>query len=238
MNVRSFNSAGLEQMRTFICSVGRPAPLEYPTGLLTDDRFSTVIVPNVAVEPRSFRSRYELAEYLVSRFDGAKGHDFEHDRGMWAWLALFYFNTLIGPAKGGARKPGALARWIPETNYNRYYRHLVAGPWRIYRAHRERPKIALGLLCTAPHTMGDIVEQIAARQELVTNRAVVGTVTALYVDANGNLKRGAGGKGRGSPRRLADVLAQYDLTYDLYSMEPEELLDLLPEEFSRFKKAS
>lgn len=238
MIVRSFNSAGLEQMRSFLVSLRSSAPAaEFPEHLLTDPQYSAPVAAAPIVEPRSFDTRFELAEYLFARLEPAEGHNLERDRGMWAWLALFYFESLCGPAKNGTRNPGQIARWIPDTDYRRYYRHLVAGPWRIYRTYRREPRLAFGLLCTAPHVMGEVVEQIAARLELVTNRAVVGAVTRLYVDAHGKLKRGASGKGPGSPRRLADVIAQFDLTYDLYSMEPDELLDLLPEEFDRFKKS-
>ena len=72
------------------------------------------------------------------------------------------------------RKPGALARHIPEPgNFQRYYRHLLAGPYRIYRAHRDDPQRALALLCQPLDSPGDVVEQLASRQELVTNRGIM-----------------------------------------------------------------
>jgi len=48
-------------------------------------------------------------------------------------------------------------------------------------------------------------------------------------------ERGAGGAGAGSPRRLAEVLAQFDVTHDIYGMEPGRLLAVLPSEFDRFR---
>ncbi|MFQ5653524.1 MAG: hypothetical protein ACE5GW_02190 [Planctomycetota bacterium] len=48
----------------------------------------------------------------------------------------------------------------------------------------------------------------------------------------------AGGKGRGSARRLADLANQLDLTWDLHTMKAEELLEILPAEFDRFKDAT
>jgi len=235
MMVRRLSNAGIERFVAFLRGL-ETAPGDRPAVLLESQEFSEPFDPTVVIEERSFSSRLEVAEYLYARFHAAGASGVENDRGLWAWLALFYFDTLCPPDKRGRRKPGALARWVPDGDFKRYYRHLLAGPYRIYRAYRREPELALGLLCTPPSTMGEIVEQIASRQELVTNRAVVGTVTALYVDSAGGLKRGAGGKGAGSPRRLADVLAQLDLTYDLYSMEPSELLAMLPQEFDRFKR--
>src|SRR5262249_11852361 len=157
----------------------------------------------------------------------------ERDTGLWAWLALFYFEQLCPKTAHGQRKPGELARWIPEvTNYQRYYRHLLAGPYRIYRAHRDNPQRAMALLCNPLDRPGDIVEQLASRQEIVTNRAIVESATRLYMDAaTARPRRGAGGKGAGSARRLADVLNQFDITWDFYAMDSVNLLSLLPKEF-------
>lgn len=83
--------------------------------------------------------------------------------------------------------------------------------------------------------MNDIIEQLASRLELVTNPGFVSLVNALYYDPHeSRIRRGAGGKGKGAPRRLADVMSQFDVTWDLYSMKKKDLLRLLPAEFDRF----
>ena len=237
MKTRRLNEAGIQKMVEFLDSLTIPAPQPVPVDTLTDARFSEPFEPELEIESRSFETRFEAAEYLSGAFERAGVTNVERDRALWAWLGLFYFESLCPKDGEGRYRPGALARWIPEVeNYQRYYRHLLAGPYRIYRAHRDDPDRALALLCTAPSTMGDIVEQIASRQELVTNNAVVGAATDLYVNpASRRQKRGGGGKGPGSPRRFADVLNQLDLTFDLYAMTRNELLALLPREFDRFR---
>jgi hypothetical protein len=83
---------------------------------------------------------------------------------------------------------------------------------------------------------GDVVEQLASRQDLVRARGVMEATTRLYVDEKQALKRGAASKDKpATARRLANVLGQLDLTYDLQSLEADEVLDLLPEEFDLFK---
>ena len=147
----------------------------------------------------------------------------------------------VCPADGhGHRKPGETARHIPDAaNFQRYYRHLLAGPWRIVRTHRDAPDRALAVLCQPLHKPGDIVEQLASRQELVTNRAFIAAATRLYVDATTQQPRsGSGGKTRGAPRRLADFCNQLDVTWDLYAMEAGELIEKLPKEFDRFRRAA
>jgi hypothetical protein len=84
---------------------------------------------------------------------------------------------------------------------------------------------------------GDVVEQLASRQELITNKSVMAVVSNLYFDKENHApKKGSGGKADGSPRRLADILNQFDLTFDLYSVPQAGLLALLPKEFDRFRE--
>jgi hypothetical protein len=236
MKVRRLNTTGIEQFERFFDSLTDLAPLAVPIAALASPETSESLGVELEVEPRSFASRMELGSYLSEKLNGSGLLDINADRGLWAWLALFYFESLCPADSVGRRKPGDRARWILDPhNFQRYYRHLLAGPYRIVSAYAEQPEIAMCILCGAPDKPGDLVEQLASRQELVTNRAIIGVATRLYYDAgSGKLKRGAGGKGRGSPRRLADVLQQFDVTFDLYSLDADELSRLLPTEFDRF----
>jgi len=53
----------------------------------------------------------------------------------------------------------------------------------------------------------------------------------------GTLKKGAQGKGPGTPRRLVRFMRQFRRTYDPPSMTVEQLLASLPKEFERWLKA-
>ena len=240
MKLRKLNAQGIERMATFLDSLTTSTPEEIPSAILHDAATSEPVTGDIDIEQRAFSSRLEVATYLDERFGDTETRPIERDRGIWAWLALLFFESLCPPAGDGRRKPGARARWIPEVNnFRRYYRHLLAGPYLIYHAHRDDPSRAMILLCGPLNRMGDIVEQLASRQELVTNRAVVGAATKLYYDFGKRTpRRGAGGKGPGSPRRLADILNQLDLTWDLYAMSEGDLVARLPSEFDRFKLAA
>ncbi len=92
------------------------------------------------------------------------------------------------------------------------------------------------LLCTPPHRPGEVAEQLTARQEFVSNKGIVGAANRLYFDReSGGLTRGAAGRGPASARRLADVLAQLDVIWDLHAMTPDAIIGLLPREFDRFR---
>jgi hypothetical protein len=179
----------------------------------------------------------DAARYLDAILSNVTGCDVERDVGLWVWLTLFYFDQVCPPDGNGRRKVGAYARYVPAvTNHQKYYRHLLAGPYRVLRAHRSNPDRALVLLCGPLYRPGDIVEQLVARQEIVTNPNAVEVATAIYFDPQrGSFRRGAAGKGAGSARRLADILNQFDVTWDLYSMSVPDILAKLPKEFDRFR---
>lgn len=235
MKIRRLTEKGLKDFTGFLDAVNAGQQFEIPHALLTDEDTSESIPADVDIEEREFKNRFGAAKYLDERLSGASLPDLEHDKGIWAWLALFYFKQLCAQDKGGNRKPGELARWIPATdNFRKYYRHLLAGPYRVFRAHRDSPERAMALLDGPVSKPGEMAEQLASSQEFVTNPAVVELATKLYLDTELKRKKGSGGKGPGSPRRLAALLNQWDLTFDLYSMSTLDLSSMLPKEFSRF----
>lgn len=236
MKAARLNEASIATFAAWLETLKAGGSVLAPTSLLTEPTAIEPLVADVELEPRDFANRLEAAEYLHNRFSAAGLTDVEQDRGLWAWLSLFYFDAVCPPGKGGVRNPGATARHIPEPgNFQRYYRHLLAGPYRVYRAHRDDPSRAFVVLCQPLDTPGDVVEQLASRQELITNRGIVGLATRLYVDAaTRQIKRGAGGKSGGSARRLSDVMEQFDLTWDLYAATGEELAAVMPKEFAKF----
>ncbi len=239
MKLRRLNDEGIRRFGEYLDSLKTPTPFVYPSDVLADDATSEDVGSTVEIAPRNFESRFQAAEYLQERLAESGLLELHRDRGFWTWLALFYHDTLCPVDRHGQRNPGARARHILEsTNYQRYYRHLLAGPWLIYRAHRDDPARALAVLSQPLDTPGDIVEQLASRQELISNRAIMPAATELYIDRSTRAaKRGAGGKSRGSARRLASLCNQLDVTWDLYAMDAAALLDKLPGEFARFRAA-
>ncbi len=236
MKVARLNEGGISTFAGWLETLKQGGSVQAPVSLLTSPEAIEALPVTADVELRAFTNRFEAAEYLFHRFTEAGLTDVDRDRGLWAWLSLFYFDSVCPAGKGGVRKPGALARHVPEPgNFQRYYRHLLGGPYRIYRAHRDDPKRAMALLCQPLNTPGEVVEQIASRQELVTNRGIMELATRLYFNPDTKLKKhGVEGKGGGTPRRLSDVLDQFDLTWDLYASTGEELATVMPKEFARF----
>jgi hypothetical protein len=233
MDLQRFRATGIATFQAFLDSFTGGSPLPWPESILSDPDYSDPVAQPVNLESRAFATRFELAEYLDSQFEAAVFRPDRTDPGLWAWIACFYFREIC-PSSRGVLQPGSAPRWIPmSSDWRRYYRHLVAGPYGIFQAHRDSPRRALALLCQRPGRPGDLVEQLASRQQIVTNPAVMQVATDWFVDPTSGLqRRNANSKGAGGPRRFIDVLNQFDLTWDLSSLSPEEFRSRLPQEFS------
>lgn len=240
MKLHRFNPDGVAAFATYRARLTLEPTLPPPMEMLEDPALSDLLPGDVEVPKRSFANRLEAGKFFNELLDGAGIHLTEGDKGLWTWLTLFYFDEVC-PADGhGRRNPQDEARLLPILdNYQRFYRHLLLGPFLIVRAHRDQPERAIAMLCNPLWKPGEIVEQLASRKELVTNRGVVELATRLYYNpATGSFKRGAGSSVKGAPRRLAALFNQLDLTWYLYGMSADEVLNLLPKEFDRFRAAA
>lgn len=238
MELRRFTESGLRVFEDFLDSCTTDAPLPYPESALTDVLQSEPVSADVNLQRIPIASRFALAEYLDDRFEAAEYHPQRNDARLWAWLACLFFPEICTKSRGYTWKPGSIARWVPRSNdFRRYYRHLIAGPYAIYRAHRDDPQRALAALCQRPGSPGDLVEQLASRQQIITNPAIMQVASTLFVDpGTGKQNRRANSKKAGGARRFIDVLGQFDVTWDLSMMSADDLHVLLPAEF-RFADA-
>ena len=226
--------AGIRAFENFVASYDEPGGLAVsPAELLAAPDFIQPVTPRIELDIRAFSSRYELAHYLSERFSAEGFRPRSNDAGLWNWLACTYFKHIL--ADSGDGKPGAVARWVlRDSDFRRYYRHFIAGPYFIYQAHRDDPGRAMAVLCQKLGRPGDVVEQLVSRQEFITNRAIMAIATRTMVDPGPppRQRRGAGGKGRGSARRFVAVMEQFRETWDLSAMTETELATLMPAEFS------
>jgi len=61
----------------------------------------------------------------------------------------------------------------------KYYRHLLLGPFRVYRIVADAPEKALALLCSPPHELNTVYRELADDFKLITNPAIIEAAT-LY----------------------------------------------------------
>mgnify|MGYP005836849537 CR=1 FL=1 len=237
MIVREFNDEGIEAAHSFLDSLKAGDALPVPEDLLEADDLSVETGVSIRSIPPTFETRFELALWLNRALDSIMVTERVNSTGMWTWLTLRMLDVVAPVRTDGTRTIGERSLYVLEPdNWLRYYRHLLAGPCRVMRAHWDELHVTQAILAGKPHVPGELYEQIASRQEVITSGALVRLTRKLYWDsATKAVKRGAGGKGAGSARRLASLLLQLDLTWDFAEMDDERMLSLLPvREFARF----
>lgn len=230
--VRMLNSEGLSEFSAYLSDLRIDPSKAPPSELLDDGRFSDPFDPKVSIEARTFESAFEIGTYLVEVFSGCEERLISRNHGLWSWLALFYFEHLCKSDSTGKRKPLEDAVYVLEERFSfrRYYRHAIRTPWMAVKEHGEHAKILL--LTSGRGTRTDINEQLGAYQHLFANKTIITSAYAMYFDkVQQKPRRGAGGKGGGSARRLATIARQLELTYDLQECSPTKFLTLLPREF-------
>ena len=233
MELRKFNDEGIRKFMQILKDIknGNEISGEDALSILQDTTFSEVVRGDISVKKTIFNNRFEAGKYFYELFGSETGVDFRN-KGMWAWLSLFFFDQIRG------RKVGRDERYIPDfSSWRYYYRHLLSGPFNIYREHKNNPQCAMCVLCPPVHAPGDIVEALASRQDLISSPAIMGAATKLFVDENGKYKKGAATKEMDRPnaRRFVSLMRQFDMTYNLYNMDVDRLIALLPQEFNEFR---
>jgi len=230
--VRVLNTEGLAKFTEYLAEL-RTAPSKTPPfELLTDGRYSDPFDPTVTIDTQSFASAYEIGAYMIKVFASCEDRLISRNHGLWSWLALYFFDQLCKPDESGNRKPLENAVYVLEERFSfrRYYRHGIRTPWMAVKEHGEHAKVLL--LTSGKGTRTDINEQLGAYQHLFANKTIIASAYAMYFDATQQKpRRGAGGKGGGSARRLANIARQLELTYDLQDCAPAKFLALLPREF-------
>jgi hypothetical protein len=205
-----------------------------PNDLLTDLKYARAL-GQIALAPKHFKDRFEFGSYLVESLQSLDSRAISFDRGLWGWLAAFFFDQLCPPNSDGSRTLRKEYVYIPSQT-RIYYRHLVRTPWYLVHAHGE----ACRFLLINPRAddlaplsrQAYLLDQLAARQFVIASPTLIAAAKLLYTNPKTGLpKRGAGAKGEGSPRRLALIANQLSLTFDIRDMPVENFMKLLPQEF-------
>lgn len=233
--IRALNRTGIARFRGYLKRLRDGVVEAPPVDLLAATAMTEALPETIQIAQRPFRSRLEIGEFLCERLAPLPAELLARNAGLWAWLSLYCFDHVCPARDDGSRRPGRDYRHIPDFSYRYQYRHLLVGPYLVFRRHAHR---ALALLSGPVHVEGGIYQEITSRRDLIANRGVVEAALHLYVDPRrGTIKRGAQARSGapGTVRRLVRVLQQFDLTYDIYGLTGQELVDLLPTEFDPWR---
>lgn len=233
--LKVFTDEGIYEFRNFLVELKNNPDFNKPD--LSDNQYSRNFQPEVSVdENKLFSSRMELAEYLtqILKDAGVKNLDVITNDKLWTWLTYLWFDQIC-PKDGAGRKVREIAKYICSTDYKKYYRHFIASTFRLYVTLGKENSL---LFLNRPvNDHGDFIEQLASRQEIISNPNLIKVAHELYWDKIENKpKRGATDRKKpGNLRRLIKFFGQIELTYDIFSMNPEKILETLPKEFEVWK---
>lgn len=235
--IRTLNEEGVKKFSDYLDRLTSDPEASPPLNLLKDGEFSEPFDTRVSIEAQSFGDAYEFGEYLSQVLEPANTSAISLDSGLWSWLALYYFDFLCPRDDLGRRRPLEKSSYVLDSDFKfrRYYRHAVRTPWLAVQLHGEKAKVLL--ITSGKGRRTDIAEQLGAYQEIFASKTIIKAAYNMYYDnEKGMLKRGAGGKGPGSPRRLSAIVRQLQLTYDLYDCSVPNFMSMLPSEFGRWAK--
>jgi len=235
---RKLNEAGIFEFREYI----RGGAVEGAPVRLLGDPATSLPLGHRIDEPGSglFENRYLFGVYLRTLLRDLDPAQISGDSGLWSGLALFWFDRLCPRRADGSREMREEYHYILSSDYRHYYRHLVRSPWQLVRDHGEASRFLLISPQQQSHPLsvhGEILEQFGGRQQVLRSRPIIRAANRLYFDEEAaRPRRGVAGNGRGSARRFGLVLRQFDLTYDAENMSENAFVQMLPDEFERWRK--
>tara|TARA_Y100001970_G_scaffold166082_1_gene203099 strand:- start:2485 stop:3717 length:1233 start_codon:yes stop_codon:yes gene_type:complete len=242
--LRRFTPDGIDEFEQMVDAARRGESVN-PASLIHNEEYTKLIKLGVDFETQHFSSRLLVAKYLDQIVNLAfdSNEDPLYDGGFWTWLTACFFDELTQDGKG-KHKVYENAKYIftpsGEAAYQDRHRHFLAGPWFIYDLYRDDLEKAQLVLCGKVTVLGDFVEIICSSQQILGNPSVMGAIHELYYDQQkGQPKFGAASQkvDSGSIRMYPRVQKQLMRTHYFSDLSPNRILELLPEEFDRWKKS-
>ncbi|MGF6486961.1 hypothetical protein [Pseudomonas frederiksbergensis] len=240
MKIHKLTDVGKKIYREWL---DRRTPYELPPKELLDEPLNASVVVDVEIDlSKIFKNRFEFGKYiddlLCENFD-AKWLLAQKNDGIWEWLTIAYFSQF-------GKKMSKYWHYSIERKGHSgslAYRHLARTSFEMYWRHGPE---ALVMLSAKMPTWGDLSEQLTSRQNVVYHRAYIQTANAMYMKEGEPLtgaanrvkpmkKRKRGDTtGKGGVGRLALAVRRLSRTYDTHTLQPSQMMELLPREFTNF----
>lgn len=241
--LRELTREGLETFRSWLDRAENNLPKRFiseppPTEILFDERYSGRVGLGGPLLQRRFERKYDLGMEVCRALGRENAEKIINMPKVWPWLSLFFYETAFPRDKKGRWFTGAQSRHLIQTIQNRKqdqsHRHLVKGAVTNVLRFGEYA-VVLG----TDIGQSKIEEQVMSRrvyQPLAYHKEFVKTLYRLYWNAEADdMKSGASGEGPGSIMHMIDLLTQFDLTFDISSLEADHFLRILPKDFDRFR---
>lgn len=234
---------GIEAAKAWLAALRGGLSIPFPDTILTSVPYSQPIEPEIYVDQRSFKTRRDAGIYFIRTLAPLGPTRTINNPNLWSWLGMFYFGGVVrkdgdGNARLG-RDPDIAYVIDPNASGWQHHRNRLMLSYDICRQHGEN---AWFMLDEPVNSLRDFTDWLVGSPERFRSPGIVKLAHTLYADPNTRkIKAGVFGRNSatapGNMRRLATVLNQLYMTYDVYGMTAEQLLPLLPPEFEHFKPA-
>ena len=241
--IRQMNYKGIAESKAYLADL-RAGQFDtpFPAHIISDPEYAQVLYPATSIEDRSFSNRREAGKYLGERLAHFVVEGVQQNHGLWSWLGMFYFHSLVNRDTNGnpdlGRDSDAAYVLDPASPGWGDNRHRLLMAYETYTLHGEN---AWYILDQPVNSAGQLTNRLSGKPTIFRSQGIVKLAHLLYTDPlTRSTKRGFGGGGRENQRspgnlmRFIDVLDQLYMTYDVYGMTAEELMKLLPPEFDRW----
>lgn len=203
-----------------------------PRALLYGEDSQQFLGQRIVVEPRIFNTRREAGAYLSSVLAPVR-NQVMNDAGVWSWLGMYYLSG-TAPTKLSPNNMTLIFESGENTSNagrseQQTYRHYLWGSWRLYEQHGEKAAFLLDQSITS---LDDLSQRALGSRPVFTSVGIIEVMLRLYTD--GRRKKRGHVHSQGGLRHLLRVLPQLELTYDVYGMEADAVLRILPEPFRRW----
>ena len=198
-----------------------------------------MIVDSEFVEPVKNTGSFEIPNFeIISSYNAAKiiytslrkskqpVPYYFNDVGMWEWLSYVFYEA-------HSQYFGELARYSPTLSGGKWNRHLLRTPVWLYEIFGNDSKIYLN---KELHVGSDFVESWCQTSSMIEQN-IMQLLTKLYFDdETQKLKPKMANKKPGDHRDLLSFVKQLRFTHIVEEMSAEELIELLPERFDKWKE--
>ncbi len=233
MKLRRLNDAGVRNFSSYLARLAEAPGESIPNALLDNPAYSEAMDGDIEIENPGFATRYDLGAYLVAKLKDLDQSILANDLGVWTWLGLYYFADLCPSDESGNRKPASQNNYILSERRKDFHRHAIRTTYMLVNSHADTVKY---LLSNPLFKRGELTEQLTGRPYFMSCDGIMRAANILYADPNkGAWKRGAATKKPGAARRFGLVVKQFELTYDMFSLTGEQIVQLLPREFNSFR---
>jgi hypothetical protein len=233
MLLRQFCESGIDAFRQWLAACREDSKLPLPLHLLEDPAHSDHVSPEIQVEPQDFETRRSAAEYLHRVLAPLPEHEIATNAGLWTWLLLYYFDQVCPPVKGRHDVTNDYSYVFEPKNSRHFYRHLLFIAWRVLNVAPKHNRLFLGGYVS---TLDGVTTEVMKRLFLTRIPCIFEVLDRLYWDKErGKARPGIISSEIVRPgdliHRLPIRIRQLEKTYDLHSLDANQLIELLGDEF-------